>query len=56
LGASTGSEIELLEAMDKSTRPIAVEEMPSLPGVVDEEDKRSSNDRPMENSALIRSE
>ena len=28
LGASTGSEIELLEAMDKSTRPITIEEMP----------------------------
>jgi DNA recombination protein RmuC len=56
LGASTGSEIELLEAMDKSTRPIAVEEMATLPGPVDEDDKRSSNDRPIENSALIRSE
>ena len=43
LGASTGSEIELLETMDKSTRPITVEEMPMFPGPVDDEDKGSSN-------------
>lgn len=42
LGASTGSEIELLEAMDKSTRPLTVEEMAMLPGPVDEDDNPSS--------------
>jgi DNA recombination protein RmuC len=43
LGASTGGEIELLDTMDKSTRPIAVEEVPLLNGPFGEEDKRSSN-------------
>ena len=42
LGASTGSEIELLEAMDKSARPLNAEEIATLPCPIDEDDKTSS--------------
>ncbi len=41
LGASTGSEIELLEAVDKSTRSLTAEEATALPGFEDEDDKPS---------------
>ena len=40
LGASTGSEIELLEAVDKSTRSLTAEETGALPGFEDEEPNR----------------
>ncbi len=41
LGASTGNDMELLETLDKSTRPLTTEEMTMLPGSV-EDDKPSS--------------
>jgi DNA recombination protein RmuC len=42
MGASTGSEIEVLEATDKSARPLTAEGVAMLPEPVDGEDKTSS--------------
>ena len=42
LGASTGNDIELLEAMDKSTRPLTTEDIALLPEPVNGDDKISS--------------
>jgi len=42
LGASTGNDIEVLETMDKATRPLLAEEMAILPELNEEEDKPSS--------------
>ena len=42
MGASTGSEIEVLEATDKSARPLTAEGVAMLPEPVDGEDETSS--------------
>ncbi len=42
MGASTGNEIEVLEATDKSARPLTAEGVAMLPELVDGEDNNSS--------------
>jgi DNA recombination protein RmuC len=41
LGASTGNDMEVLETLDMSTRPLTAEEMTMLPGPVEEDEPSS---------------